>query len=160
MRKTFSIRKSEQISSLFINISAKSQTTFAQIMSQSDLNKIDDDSREFPIYNYPLKFEVIKECNVTKARCSRLTLPHATLETPQFMPVGTQGALKGILPQQIKDLNCNLILANTYHLGHRPVGKLFKLSSQENRIGIIFLRLNSICYDIQVWFGVNLVYAF
>jgi queuine tRNA-ribosyltransferase catalytic subunit len=69
---------------------------------------------------YPLEFEVISECSTSKARLSKLTLPHATLQTPQFMPVGTQGALKGVLPQQIKDLGCNLILANTYHLGHRP----------------------------------------
>ena len=139
MRKTFSNLKSKRLATLFINTSVRFQTTFAQIMSQSNLNKIEGDSREFPVYNYPLKFELIKECSVTKARCSRLTLPHATLETPQFMPVGTQGALKGILPQQIKDLNCNLILANTYHLGHRPVGKLFELSCQENLIGKNFL---------------------
>jgi hypothetical protein len=37
------------------------------------------DSQEFPKYDYPLKFEIIKECNVSKARCSKLTLPHATL---------------------------------------------------------------------------------
>jgi tRNA-guanine family transglycosylase len=78
-------------------------------------------NEQFPDYEYPLKFKVLKKCNVSKAKCSVLELPHATLETPQFMPVGTQGALKGILPHQIKELNCNLILANTYHLGHRPV---------------------------------------
>jgi hypothetical protein len=89
-------------------------------------NKQENDQQhqeeEFPVYNYPLKFKIIKECSVSKARVAALELPHAKLETPQFMPVGTQGALKGILPHQIKDLNCNLILANTYHLGHRPVG--------------------------------------
>ena len=83
-----------------------------------------NDEKTYPVYDYPLKFEIIKKCKVSKARCSRLTLPHATLETPQFMPVGTQGALKGVLPEQIKELNCNLILGNTYHLGHRPVGNL------------------------------------
>lgn len=36
------------------------------------------------------------------------------------MPVGTQGTLKGLLPEQIEEQNCNLILANTYHLGMRP----------------------------------------
>ena len=79
---------------------------------------------EFPTHNYPLKFEIIKKCTTSKARLSQLTLPHASLQTPQFMPVGTQGALKGVLPEQIKELNCNLILGNTYHLGHRPVGNL------------------------------------
>ena len=75
----------------------------------------------FPVYDYPLKFTIIKECSVSKARLSELVLPHATLQTPQFMPVGTQGALKGVLPDQIKALDCNLILGNTYHLGNRPV---------------------------------------
>jgi hypothetical protein len=89
---------------------------------QSDYKELDEKTeKDFPVYDYPLKFEIIKECPVSKARVSQLTLPHASLQTPQFMPVGTQGALKGILPQQIKELNCNLILANTYHLGHRPV---------------------------------------
>jgi tRNA-guanine family transglycosylase len=81
-----------------------------------------EEEQQFPVYDYPLKFEVLHKCSKSKARCSTLTLPHATLQTPQFMPVGTQGALKGVLPEQIKDLNCNLILGNTYHLGHRPVG--------------------------------------
>ena len=97
-------------------------------------------TKTFPVYDYPLKFEIIKKCNVTKARCSRLVLPHASLETPQFMPVGTQGALKGILPHQIKELNCNLILGNTYHLGHRPVGIKFncfrRLESQKNKANL------------------------
>lgn len=73
----------------------------------------------------PLKFEVLKKCVCSKARLSKLILPNATLETPQFMPVGTQGALKGVLPSQIKDLKCNLILGNTYHLGNRPVKTSF-----------------------------------
>lgn len=84
-------------------------------------NSLND--KVYETYDYPLKFEVIKECPVTKARYSVLKLPHATVETPQFMPVGTKGTLKGLLPHQIKELNCNLILANTYHLGTRPVGK-------------------------------------
>jgi len=75
---------------------------------------------------YPLTFEVIKQCPVTKARYSVLKLPHATVETPQFMPVGTKGTLKGILPHQIKELGCNLILGNTYHLGTRPGPEILK----------------------------------
>ena len=86
-----------------------------------------NETKTFPVYDYPLKFEILKKCVKSKARCSVLTLPHATLQTPQFMPVGTQGALKGVLPEQIKELNCNLILGNTYHLGHRPVRCAFIL---------------------------------
>jgi hypothetical protein len=39
-------------------------------------------------HKYPLEFNVLKKCSKSKARCSLLKLPHATLETPQFMPVG------------------------------------------------------------------------
>lgn len=69
---------------------------------------------------HALKFEIVAECNVTKARASVLTLPHAVVETPVFMPVGTQGTLKGLVPEQIEEQKCNMILANTYHLGMRP----------------------------------------
>ena len=117
---------------IFYQSSKRLKNSFLSLMaSHSDLNLIDE-SQKFEKYDYPLKFEILKECKVTKARLSRLQLPHATLQTPQFMPVGTQGALKGILPEQIKDLNCNLILANTYHLGHRPVGKYFLFIIQIN----------------------------
>lgn len=48
------------------------------------------------------------------------------MNTPVFMPVGTQGTLKGMLPVQIEAQNCNLILANTYHLGMRPGTEVIK----------------------------------
>ncbi len=67
-----------------------------------------------------LKFTVLAECSTTKARASIMELPHAAVETPVFMPVGTQGTLKGILPQQLESLDCRIILGNTYHLGNRP----------------------------------------
>lgn len=133
MLKTSILIVNKIISEKNIFQSKRFKNSFSSLMASADLNLIDD-KQEFEIYDYPLKFEILKECKITKARLSRLQLPHATLQTPQFMPVGTQGALKGILPEQIKDLNCNLILANTYHLGHRPVGKyffsLFKLISK------------------------------
>lgn len=71
----------------------------------------------------PLKFKVIAKCSTTKARVGIMTLVHSTVDTPVFMPVGTQGTLKGLLPEQLLDLNCSIMLGNTYHLGHRPVGK-------------------------------------
>lgn len=55
-----------------------------------------------------------------------MTLPHAVVKTPVFMPVGTQGTLKGLLPEQIEQQNCNMILANTYHLGMRPGTEVLK----------------------------------
>lgn len=55
-----------------------------------------------------------------KARFGLLQLPHSTVETPVFMPVGTQGTIKGILPEQLIEMDCRILLCNTYHLGHRP----------------------------------------
>lgn len=49
-----------------------------------------------------------------------MKLPHYTVDTPVFMPVGTQGTLKGLAPEQLEELDCKIMLGNTYHLGHRP----------------------------------------
>lgn len=49
-----------------------------------------------------------------------MELPHAIVETPVFMPVGTQGTLKGLLPIQLEQMDCRIMLGNTYHLGNRP----------------------------------------
>lgn len=73
-----------------------------------------------------LKFEVLAQCSKTKARVSRITLPHQAVDAPVFMPVGTQGTLKGIDPQQLRDMDCQIMLSNTYHLGHRPGDELLK----------------------------------
>ncbi|KAI5742225.1 hypothetical protein M8J77_004755 [Diaphorina citri] len=68
----------------------------------------------------PLQFQVLAECPVSNARTSVMTLPHHDVETPVFMPVGTKGTIKGILPQQLETLDCQIILGNTYHLGLKP----------------------------------------
>jgi len=67
-----------------------------------------------------LVFKVVAKCSSTKARAAEMTLPHSIVETPVFMPVGTQGTIKGLLPEQLYNLDCRIILANTYHLGNRP----------------------------------------
>lgn len=67
-----------------------------------------------------LGFKILAECSKSKARTSLMKLPHYTVELPMFMPVGTQGTMKGLLPQQVKDAKAQLILGNTYHLGTRP----------------------------------------
>ena len=68
-----------------------------------------------------LRFEVWSECGTSDARRSRLRLPHGPVDTPVFMPVGTQGALKGLLSTQISgELGVQIMLCNTYHLGLRP----------------------------------------
>uniref|UniRef100_A0A8C7WN17 Queuine tRNA-ribosyltransferase catalytic subunit 1 n=1 Tax=Oryzias sinensis TaxID=183150 RepID=A0A8C7WN17_9TELE len=68
----------------------------------------------------PLTLRIVAECPVTKARACDLTLPHCTVNTPVFMPVGTQGTLKGITVDQLESLGCQICLGNTYHLGMRP----------------------------------------
>jgi len=55
-----------------------------------------------------------------RARCGILRTAHAEVETPVFMPVGTRGAVKAILPERLRELGYDLILANTYHLILRP----------------------------------------
>ncbi|CAG4990541.1 unnamed protein product [Parnassius apollo] len=67
-----------------------------------------------------LTFSLQAECGVTRARAGIMTLPHYNVKTPVFMPVGTQGTMKGLLPEQLEDLDCEIILGNTYHLGNRP----------------------------------------
>jgi queuine tRNA-ribosyltransferase len=54
------------------------------------------------------------------ARRGRLCLPHGTIDTPAFMPVGTRGAVKGVTVEQLHDLGAEIVLANTYHLHLRP----------------------------------------
>jgi queuine tRNA-ribosyltransferase len=56
----------------------------------------------------------------TKARRGRLVLPHGVVETPVFMPVGTQGSVKGVSPLELEALDAEIILGNTYHLNLRP----------------------------------------
>jgi queuine tRNA-ribosyltransferase len=66
----------------------------------------------------PLKFEIIKKFN--KARASIMTLPHSEVKTPVYMPVGTKGAMKGLLSCDLERMECKLMLSNTYHLALEP----------------------------------------
>jgi len=54
------------------------------------------------------------------ARSGRLTLPHGTVETPFFMPVGTYGAVKSLSPVELRDIGSQVVLSNTFHLWLRP----------------------------------------
>jgi queuine tRNA-ribosyltransferase len=68
-----------------------------------------------------LRFELQAECPVTGARAGLLHTGHGTIETPVFMPVGTQGTVKGVPPRDLlDDIDAKIILANTYHLYLRP----------------------------------------
>lgn len=65
-----------------------------------------------------MKFEKLGQSG--RARRGRLTLEHGVVETPVFMPVGTYGTVKGMLPRDIEDIQAQIILGNTFHLYLRP----------------------------------------
>ncbi len=66
------------------------------------------------------KFTIVAECERTGARAGILETPHGVIETPVFMPVGTQATVKTMTPHELESLGAQIILANTYHLHMRP----------------------------------------
>jgi queuine tRNA-ribosyltransferase len=76
-----------------------------------------------------VSFEVERECPETGARAGLLHTPHGVIETPVFMPVGTQASVKGLSGRDLDaDLGARILLANTYHLflrpGHEPIRRM------------------------------------
>ncbi len=71
-------------------------------------------------------FELLKKEKSTGARLGRIKTPHGEVTTPVFMPVGTKGSVKGLTPEDLKDIGVEIILANTYHLYLRPGHGLIK----------------------------------
>ena len=67
-----------------------------------------------------------------EARRGRLCFPRGVVETPAFMPVGTYGTVKGILPRDIKEIGAEIILGNTFHLMLRPGTEVIKGQSPNN----------------------------
>lgn len=65
-------------------------------------------------------FELLTTDSITRARNGRLTTGHGMIETPAFMPVGTQGTVKAVTPGELRELDAQIILGNTYHLFVRP----------------------------------------
>ena len=74
----------------------------------------------------PVPFTLLKTDSESKARLGRLELPHGTVETPIFMPVGTQGTVKTLHPAEVEELGAQIILGNTYHLWLRPGHELIR----------------------------------
>ena len=65
-------------------------------------------------------------CKQSGARIGEFTTPHGVIETPVFMPVGTQATVKSLTPEDLKRINSQIILSNTYHLFLRPGDELVK----------------------------------
>jgi queuine tRNA-ribosyltransferase len=65
-------------------------------------------------------FTVIKKDSTSAARLGRMVTAHGEVETPAFMPVGTQGSVKAMSPRDLEEIGCQIILGNTYHMYLRP----------------------------------------
>src|SRR6266478_6201228 len=65
-------------------------------------------------------FELLARDRESRARHGRLTTAHGAIETPAFMPVGTQGSVKAVSSRELGELRAQIVLANTYHLFVRP----------------------------------------
>ncbi len=69
-------------------------------------------------------YKTIHVCKQSGARVGELTTPHGVIQTPVFMPVGTQATVKTLTPSELNDAGAEIILSNTYHLYMRPGHKL------------------------------------
>ncbi len=73
-----------------------------------------------------MKFDVIKKSKINDARVGIIILPHCKVNTPVFMPVGTQGTVKTLVPQFLNQAGVQMIVSNTYHLHLRPGESVIK----------------------------------
>ena len=87
------------------------------------------------------KFELLKKDPATGARLGKIRTAHGDVNTPAFMPVATQGTVKSLAPETVRDLGAEMVLANTYHLYLRPgheiiekLGGLHKFMNWESPI--------------------------
>ena len=71
-------------------------------------------------------FQLLKSDEQTQARRGRVTTQHGVIETPIFMPVGTQATVKAVFPWTLEEIEAQIILGNTYHLNIRPTSELVK----------------------------------
>ena len=67
-----------------------------------------------------LEFKLLKTDPSSHARRGQLTLNHGVIQTPIFMPVGTYGTVKGVMPRSLEEMGAQIILGNTFHLWMRP----------------------------------------
>ena len=86
-------------------------------------------------------FRLLQTCPVSGARAGELITPHGMVPTPVFLPVGSQGTVKTLTPEEVKDIGLRMVLANTYHLYLRPgidvverVGGLHKFMAWDGAI--------------------------
>ncbi|HVO67670.1 MAG TPA: tRNA guanosine(34) transglycosylase Tgt, partial [Syntrophales bacterium] len=71
-------------------------------------------------------FELLKKDPLCEARLGKISTPHGEVNTPVFMPVATQGTVKSLIPETVRELGAEMILTNTYHLYLRPGHDIIK----------------------------------
>ena len=72
------------------------------------------------------EFKIIAECPETGARAGEFATPSGVVETPIFMPVGTQASVKAMSPRELEEIGAGMILGNTYHLYLRPGAEIVR----------------------------------
>lgn len=78
-------------------------------------------------------FQVIHEDTGSRARAGLLTTPHGDIQTPVFMPVGTKATVKAMIPEELKEVGAQIVLANTFHLALRPGDEVVKALGKLHR---------------------------
>src|SRR3990172_6566646 len=71
-------------------------------------------------------FKIVSKDDNSKARTSIFSTPHGVIETPNFMPVATQGSVKSLTSEDLKEIGIQVLMANTYHLRLRPGEEVVK----------------------------------
>lgn len=74
--------------------------------------------KKFKMDETPLHFKILYKQG--RARVSEMELPHGKVNLPTFMPVGTKGSIKGLTAKEMEEVDCHLLLANTYHMNNSP----------------------------------------
>jgi len=114
---------------------------FTHFFSLYDIPHTNFDSRNTIHGTQRLQFTLLNEDVSTSARRGKIATAHGTFNTPTFMPVGTQGAVKGISPEDLREMGIGVILCNAYHLylrpGYQTIAKLGGLHSFMNWQGAI-----------------------
>ena len=82
--------------------------------------------------NLAVTYELLHRDKKTGARRGVVHTPHGDIQTPVFMPVGTQAAVKAMRPEQVRDMGAEIILSNTYHLYLRPGHELIREADRQN----------------------------
>ena len=102
---------------------------------QAKRQKLENEMTLSKVAQSALRFQVLKTFN-HRARAALMTLPHGQVRTPVYMPVGTKGAMKGVLSSTLSQtIDCDIMLCNTYHLFLKPGEEILKQMGGQHTFG-------------------------